>query len=148
MFQWQKLYEAVNSSDLVVQLNLLTSLSPLVKLFFTDRSIAVLLLWIIFVIYVSCLSCTFLSVHCSLAVTCWERSKCLALLYVMFSCVCVTFPCGVLGKVWYLIVPIPGICLLTYFGPCIYCIPQRSFRNSGDTPRDIPILYIGLKKRP
>ena len=24
----------------------------------------------------------------------------LAILYVMFYCVCVTFPCGVLGQVW------------------------------------------------
>ena len=27
----------------------------------------------------------------------------------------VTFPCGVLGRVWYLIVFIPDLCLLTYF---------------------------------
>ena len=40
----------------------------------------------------------------------------LALLHVMFSCVFVTFPCGVLGLVWYLIVMIPDICFLTYFG--------------------------------
>ena len=32
----------------------------------------------------------------------------------MFSCVFVTFPCGVLGQVWYLIVSIPDLCLLTY----------------------------------
>ena len=57
----------------------------------------------------------FLSVHCSLVVTCWERADLLALLYVMFSCVFVTFPCGVLGRVWYLIVSIPDLCLLTYF---------------------------------
>ena len=60
----------------------------------------------------------FLSVHCSLVVTCWERANLLALLYVMFSCVFVTFPCGVLGQVWYLIVSIPGVCLLTYFAAC------------------------------
>ena len=57
----------------------------------------------------------FLSVHCSLVITCWERANLLALLYVMFSCVIVTFPCGVLGQVWYLIVSIPDLCLLTYF---------------------------------
>ena len=39
----------------------------------------------------------------------------LALLYVMFSCVFVTFPYGVLGQVWYLIVSIPDLCLLSYF---------------------------------
>ena len=32
----------------------------------------------------------------------------------MFSCVFVTFPCGVLGLVWYLIVSIPDFCLLPY----------------------------------
>ena len=52
-----------------------------------------LLLWTIFVICVSCLSC-FLSVHCSLVVTCWETGP-KALLCVMFYCVFVTFPCGV-----------------------------------------------------
>ena len=57
-----------------------------------------------------------LSVYCSLVVTCWERAGLSALLYVMFFfCVFVTFPCGVLGKVWYFIVSIPDICLLPYF---------------------------------
>ena len=60
-----------------------------------------------FVIYLSCLS-----FHCSLVATCCERA---GLLYVMFSCVIVTFACGVLGQVWYLIVWIPEFCfLLTY----------------------------------
>ena len=35
----------------------------------------------------------FLSVDWSLVVTCWERADHLAVLYVMFSCVFVTFPC-------------------------------------------------------
>ena len=39
----------------------------------------------------------------------------LAFLYVMFSCVCVTFPCVFLGQVWYLIVSIPDLCILPYF---------------------------------
>ena len=42
-----------------------------------------------------------LSVPCSLVVTCWEKADLLALLYVMFSCVFVTFPYGVLDWVWY-----------------------------------------------
>ena len=58
----------------------------------------------------------FLSVHCSLVVICWERASLLALLNVMFSCeLFFTFPFGVLGQVWYLIVLIPDICLLAYF---------------------------------
>ena len=39
----------------------------------------------------------------------------LALLCVMFYCVFVTFPFGVLCQVWYLTVSIPDLCLLTYF---------------------------------
>ena len=60
-----------------------------------------------------------LSVHCSLVVTCWERANLLALLCEVFSCVFVTFPRGVLGQVggqvWYLIVSIPDLYLLSYF---------------------------------
>ena len=39
------------------------------------------------------------------------------LLFVMFNCVFITFPSGILGQVWYLIVSIPDICRLSYF----YC---------------------------
>ena len=39
----------------------------------------------------------------------------LAFLYVMFSCVFVTFLCGFLGQVWYLIVLITDLCILPYF---------------------------------
>ena len=35
--------------------------------------------------------------------------------FVMFNCVFVTFPCGTLGHVWYLIVSIPDLCQLSYF---------------------------------
>ena len=35
--------------------------------------------------------------------------------FVMLSCVFVTFPCGILGQVWYLIVLIPDLCHLSYF---------------------------------
>ena len=37
------------------------------------------------------------------------------LLFVMFNCIFVTFPCGILGQVWYLIVSIPDLCRLSYF---------------------------------
>ena len=43
-------------------------------------------------------------------VTCLERADLLALLYVVCSCVFVTYTCGVLGQVWYLIVSIPNLC--------------------------------------
>ena len=37
------------------------------------------------------------------------------LLFVMFNCVFVTLPCGILGQVWYLIVSTPGLCRLSHF---------------------------------
>ena len=62
-----------------------------------------------------------LSVLCSLVITFWESTGLLALLFVLFSYVFVTFPYGVPGQVWYLIVSIPGLCLILYFN--IFCIP-------------------------
>ena len=67
---------------------------------------------VIFVIYVSWLSCFLV---CSLQ-PCGHLlgkgwllgSLCYALLFF------VTFPCGVLNQVWYLIVSIPNLCPLTY----------------------------------
>ena len=35
------------------------------------------------------------------------------------SCVFVTFPCGILGQEWYLIVLIPDLCHLSYFGTAL-----------------------------
>ena len=37
------------------------------------------------------------------------------LLFVMFNCIFVTFPCGILGQEWYLIVSIPDLCRHIYF---------------------------------
>ena len=62
-----------------------------------------------------------LSVSCSLVVTCWERADLLTLLYVMFSCVFVTFPYGVLGQV---IVSILDLCFLLYFVQGHNSVPQ------------------------
>ena len=56
--------------------------------------------------FVSCVSHAFASVHCCLVVTCWERADLLALLGDVY-CIFVTFPCGILGQVWYLIVSFP-----------------------------------------
>ena len=77
--------------------------------FLTDRSKAVLRLWIVN----SVLCHTVSSIPCSLVVTSWERADLLALLYVMF----VTFLYDVVGQVWYLIVWIPDIFLLPYISP-------------------------------
>ena len=35
--------------------------------------------------------------------------------FVMSNCDVVTFPCGILGQVWYFIVLIPDLCHLSYF---------------------------------
>ena len=37
------------------------------------------------------------------------------LLFMMFNCTLVTFPCVILGQVWYLIVLTPDLCPLSYF---------------------------------
>ena len=47
-------------------------------------------------------------------VTCWERADLLAFVLI-FNCVFVTFPFGILGQVGYLIVSIPDLCHLSYF---------------------------------
>ena len=82
-----------------------------------------LLLWILFV---TCGS--WLSVPCSLVVTCSKRTDLVALLYVMFSCGFGTFPYGILGQVWCLIVSIPDLRPLSFF-------QYRSSLNGGQKYR-------------
>ena len=62
----------------------------------------------------SCVSHAFESVHCCFVVTCWERANLLALVGDV-NRIFVTFPYGILGQVWYLIVPFPDLCRLSYF---------------------------------
>ena len=62
----------------------------------------------------SCVSHAFPSVHCCLVVTCWERADLLALVGDIY-CIFVTFPCGILGQMLYLIVSCPVLCSLSYF---------------------------------
>ena len=65
-------------------------------------------------LFVSCVSHAFASVHCCLVVTYWERADLLALagdVYWVF----VTFPFSILGQVFYLIVSFPNLCRLSYF---------------------------------
>ena len=62
----------------------------------------------------SSVSHAFASFHCCLVVTCWERADLLALVGDVY-CIFVTFPFGILGQVWYLIVLFPNFCLLSYF---------------------------------
>ena len=79
----------------------------------------------------------FLPVHCSLVVTCWQRADLLALLFMMFYCVFVTFPCGVLGQVWCVIVSIPDLSLLSYLSYvlCIYVCKGNVVNISEAMPR-------------
>ena len=74
-----------------LQLSCSHILSPPVK-YFTDRSKAVLLLWIFYVSVLSCV-CYVLcaSVYMCFVVTCWERADLLALVCGVF-CEFVTFP--------------------------------------------------------
>ena len=61
--------------------------------------------------------------------TAQKRTKTfLTLLYVTFSCVFVTFPYGVLGQVWYLIVLIPDLCFPPFFS-CHFSIQSINFAN-------------------
>ena len=69
----------------------------------------------LFLLFVLRVCHVFLSVSCSLVVTCWKRDDLLALMCVMFYCVFVALTCGVLVQVWFLIVSISGLCLLSYF---------------------------------
>ena len=78
---------------------------PSSKNIFTDRSKAVLLLWIIF-----CYSCfVFFMLPCLFIAALWSHAgkELTSSLCVIFSCDFVTFTCCVLGQVWYLIESIP-----------------------------------------
>ena len=63
--------------------------------------------------FVSCVSHAFASVYCCLLVNYWERltSWLLLVMFVVFFC---TFPCGILGQVWYLNVSFSDLCHLSY----------------------------------
>ena len=56
--------------------------------------------------FASCVSHAIVSVNCYLVVTCLERAVLLALVGDVY-CNFVTFPCGNLSHVWYLIVSFP-----------------------------------------
>ena len=84
------IYLSLSTSEIWVRLVPSNMFKPS-RDFFTDRSEAVLLLWIFYLFI--CVSCrAVLSVPCSRLVTCWECADLLTLLFVMFSCVFVTFP--------------------------------------------------------
>ena len=65
-------------------------------------------------LFLNCVCHAFASTHCCLVVTCCKRTDLLALVCVV-KCVVVTFPFGILGQVWYMIVSIPVLFPLSYF---------------------------------
>ena len=90
-----------------------------------------------FVVFVSSVSHAFASVHCCLVVTCWEGADLFALVGDVY-CIFVTFPCGILGKVWYLIVSFPDLCLLSYFHMCYTYYSYT--KNIG--PTFSPLIFV------
>ena len=64
-------------------------------------------------VFVSCVSHVFVSVHCCFVVTCCERAYLFALVDDVY-CNLLTFPCGILDQVRYLIVSFPDLCLDFY----------------------------------
>ena len=67
------------------------------------------------------------SVPSSLVNNCLERADLMALLDVMFLCDVVTFPYGVSGQMWYLIVSISDLCLLLYLSAWSSLILVQTF---------------------
>ena len=68
------------------------------------------------VVCMSCVCFAFAPVRCYLVVTCWGRWGLASwLFFVLFNCDFVSFPCGLLDRVWYLIVLISDLCRLSYF---------------------------------
>ena len=65
-------------------------------------------------LFMSCVCHALVSAHCCLVLTCWERADLLALVCDV-NCDFVTFPCGILGQVWYVIVSSSDLCRLSYF---------------------------------
>ena len=64
--------------------------------------------------FVSCVSHAFASVQCCRVGTCWERADLLVLVGDVY-CIFVTFPCVILGQVWYLNISFTDLCHLFYF---------------------------------
>ena len=64
------------------------------------------------------LSLVFVMLSCLFIAALWSpagKGLTSRLLFVMFKCDFVTFPCGILGQVWYSIIMIPDLCRFSYF---------------------------------
>ena len=131
--------------ELRVRLAPLNQFKPSSK-YFTDRSKAVLLLWIFYVFVLSCVCYVFVRV--CLYVLCghllgegWPLgSRLWCLLWVCH------FPIGILGQVWYLIVSIPDLCTFTYFKNQTSFAKQTEFEESANLPSSKFLQHIYLGK--
>ena len=94
-----------------------------------------------YVLFLSCISQAFASVHCCLVVTWRDRANLLALVCDVY-CNFVTFPFGFLGKVWYLIVLIPDPCYLSSFVNGIFVNIHGNMHN----PVSMIILPLNVSK--
>ena len=65
----------------------------------------------------ACVGHAFVSVHCCLVVTSWERADLLTPVCDVYFAI-VTFPFGILGQLWFLIVSIPDLCHLSHSTKC------------------------------
>ena len=59
-------------------------------------------------LFMFCVCHAFESVHCCPVITCWKRAD-LSDLFCDVKLYFVTFPGGIVGQVWYLIVSIPDL---------------------------------------
>ena len=57
--------------------------------------------------------------------------------FAALNCVFVTFPCDILGQVWYLIASIPDLWPLSYFHPATRSIQSTSTDSTGKGVRQI-----------
>ena len=53
--------------------------------------------------------------------------------FVMSNCAFVTFPIGILGQVWYLIVLIPDLCTFAYFVVFVFLSKQTTKQKKNNT---------------
>ena len=97
------------------------------KKYYTDIFKVVIHLWIICVIIMLLrLFVAALLSPAGKALTTW-------FLFVMFNCVFVSFPCGILGHVWYLIVSILDLCRLSYIQNLLAKKKTGRFERYNDT---------------
>ena len=65
--------------------------------------------------------------------------------FVMFNCVFVLSPCGILGQMWYLILSIPDLCRLSYFVfvmlPRLFVVALWSPAGKGPTPWPLFVMF-------